>query len=628
METISEIMATALVHHQRGQLQQAEQLYHDVLTVDLQHADALHYLGVIDYQTGRHQEAIHRIRHSLAIEPNNAEAHNNLGLVALAIGMVTEAVAAFQNALQLQPDMVWAYNNLGNALREQGCIEEATSSYQQALARNPNFVGTLVNLGNCLRDQGRVEEAAQSYESLARLEPDQRMWQLHQATCCPAVFADNDQIKLYRDRLLTELQRFINDPLTMLPEQLVVAGCEPPFHLQFHGYNDRVIKETFGAIIKNCFSVDPPAPRSGKPRVGWIVSTGHEGVFVRGMGGVFDRMKSDDFEMKIICTSQSADKIRTGMTKGDQEFMCIPADFQGGTAAIQAGEFDVLYHWEVGTGLTNYLVPFLQLAPVQCTGWGLPVTSGVSNIQYYLSSSLVELEEAGEHYSENLLCASTLLTYQKRILRPDTWRTRADFELSTDQNIYLCPQKARKIHPEFDSILAGILRRDLSGVVVILGDRYEHVQNALRHRFSLTISDVTDRIVFLPRQSFTDYLNLLALADVVLDTLHYGGALTTYDAFSLNKVIVTWPGRFARGRYTLGCYRKMGIDDWIAGDSEQYVDLAVRVGTDHRLRVEEERRIGEASNVLFEDLHAVHEYEQIFQQLIHVARDSNLENPG
>jgi len=43
----------------------------------------------------------------------------------------------------------------------------------------------------------------------------------------------------------------------------------------------------------------------------------------------------------------------------------------------------------------------LRLAPVQCTAWGHPVTSGLPTIDYYLSSQLMEPENAQAHYSEN-----------------------------------------------------------------------------------------------------------------------------------------------------------------------------------------------------------------------------------
>ena len=44
--------------------------------------------------------------------------------------------------------------------------------------------------------------------------------------------------------------------------------------------------------------------------------------------------------------------------------------------------------------------------------------------------------------------------------------------------------------------------------------------------------------------------------------------------------IVTFPGRLINGRFTLGMYRKMGIDDLIVYNNEDYVNKAYQVAND------------------------------------------------
>ena len=47
MTTLAQTLDRAFKHHQAGNLQQAEQLYHWILQTDPRHADALHLLGLI-----------------------------------------------------------------------------------------------------------------------------------------------------------------------------------------------------------------------------------------------------------------------------------------------------------------------------------------------------------------------------------------------------------------------------------------------------------------------------------------------------------------------------------------------------------------------------------------------------
>ena len=52
----------AMLHHQAGRLVEAEQIYRQILAVQPNHADSLHYLGVIAHQAGRHDIAADLIR--------------------------------------------------------------------------------------------------------------------------------------------------------------------------------------------------------------------------------------------------------------------------------------------------------------------------------------------------------------------------------------------------------------------------------------------------------------------------------------------------------------------------------------------------------------------------------------
>jgi predicted O-linked N-acetylglucosamine transferase (SPINDLY family) len=301
-------------------------------------------------------------------------------------------------------------------------------------------------------------------------------------------------------------------------------------------------------------------------------------------------------------------------------FVILPERFDRMVEIIRACQLDVLYYWEVGTDTANYFLPFLRLAPVQCTGFGCQTTSGIPEMDYYLSCELVESVDAEDHYCEHLIRARTLLTYQFPVSLDGHPKTRDDFSLAAHQHVYLCAQHLGKIHPDFDPMLADILRRDDQGVVVITKDRWGHAAAQLQQRFQRTVPDVVDRIVFVPRLEPADYHSLTAAADVLLDPPHFCGVNTTYDALALGKPIVTLPSGYHRGGYSSGCYRKMGYTACVAASTENYMDLAVRLGTDADYRQSVEENIQQLNRQLFEDQDAVSECERIFQELIDRAR--------
>ena len=60
----------------------------------------------------------------------------------------------------------------------------------------------------------------------------------------------------------------------------------------------------------------------------------------------------------------------------------------------------------------------------------------------------------------------------------------------------------------------------------------------------------------------------------------------------------------------------MGVLDCIAGSPREYVDCAVRLGTDADYRHHVSRRITSAASTLFEDLQSVREFERFFNEAI------------
>src|SRR3989475_11478311 len=72
-------LGAALQHHQAGRLSEAEAAYGEILSIDPDNIDALHFLGVISHQRGEHGRAAELISRALSRNPSNPPAHNNLG---------------------------------------------------------------------------------------------------------------------------------------------------------------------------------------------------------------------------------------------------------------------------------------------------------------------------------------------------------------------------------------------------------------------------------------------------------------------------------------------------------------------------------------------------------------------
>ncbi|MEQ1527085.1 MAG: hypothetical protein ABL911_10110, partial [Gallionella sp.] len=93
---------------------------------------------------------------------------------------------------------------------------------------------------------------------------------------------------------------------------------------------------------------------------------------------------------------------------------------------------------------------------------------------------------------------------------------------------------------------------------------------------------------------------------------------TFYDAMVIGTPVVTWPGKFGRGRNVAAAYRQMKIADApIAQRLEEYAPLALALGRDPvRRQGLREASLEAASQCLFEDMQAVREFESFLEDAV------------
>ena len=160
---------------QSGDLEQAGQLYRQILRTDPANAEAHHLLGMVTCKMGNCDAGIALIRQAIVLNPVQPAYYSNLGVVLYKQGQRTEAIARYREALRLNPQFTDALCNLGMALKDQGQLDEAVACCREALRLNPAHLSALINLGVALRALGRLEEAIGCYRQVLTLQPGNAM---------------------------------------------------------------------------------------------------------------------------------------------------------------------------------------------------------------------------------------------------------------------------------------------------------------------------------------------------------------------------------------------------------------------------------------------------------------------
>ena len=169
--SLDEAMSIAILLQQNGKLADAAEVYRKILEKAPNHADALHFSGVLAHQQGRSDEAIALIERSIELDPNQADSYSNLGIIFKARGKLDDAIAAYERAIALNPSHANAHNNIGVLLKAQGQLVEAETAYRKAIELNPDHIDAWHNLGVLLAGLKRTKEAVYCYCKVTTLSP-------------------------------------------------------------------------------------------------------------------------------------------------------------------------------------------------------------------------------------------------------------------------------------------------------------------------------------------------------------------------------------------------------------------------------------------------------------------------
>ena len=243
-------------------------------------------------------------------------------------------------------------------------------------------------------------------------------------------------------------------------------------------------------------------------------------------------------------------------------------------------------------------------------------------MDYFVSTEHYEIEMGDEHYSEKLFRMRNVAScaYYYRPELPDVMQSRSFFGLQENENLYICPQALFKFHPDFDEFLAEVLRGDPQGRLILIEGKHPYWGERLRARFSKSMSDVMSQVTFLPPQPPSQFINLIGVTDVMLDTIYFNGQNTTHEGFSAGVPVVTMPGNLMRSRHTLSFYKQMGFMDCVAKDKNEYVEIAVRLGTQSDYRASIQRRLLEHREIIWQEEQVVREFERFFATAVEKLR--------
>lgn len=498
------------------------------------------------------------------------------------------------------PDILFAF---AAASQSSGNVDGAVDLLERALELQPAHGQARANLAMLLALSARGEQGRAQMNILLG-QADAVTHRLKRALMLPAIHESAEHVSQVRERFSRELDELSDMPVADIAEPALEIGLVP-FMLAYQGRDNTSLLRKFAQVVRRHYpaagqSVMADPPGRSRIRVGFLSRHFHAHSVARTTHGLIHDLPRERFEVIAYAIEPRADPWAHTIRDSAESYVALPADPAHIRATLAQARLDVLIFADIGMEPLTYYLAFWRFAPVQMTTWGHPVTSGIDTIDCYLSAASLEIEAADLHYSERLVrLPGYFMPRYRRPVLDESRRSRPDALLNPDRTTYFCAQTAFKLHPDFDSALLAILERDPRAEILLMETTRE-MGLQTRRRLERALGKHANRVRMLPPMDIERFLRMQADADVLLDPFHFGGCNSTCEALGLGAPIVTLPGKFLAGRFTRASYEELGLDTLVAADAAQYVELAVRLGTDRAFRAEAAAQILTRQTRLFE----------------------------
>lgn len=535
---------------------------------------------------------------ALHIDPHDFNSAYNLALIYRKLDRVQSAITSCRSAIHIKPDWAEAFATLGMIYREQNQLQEACVCLEQALRIKPDLAMANYEMGIVCQKKGDYRTGLHHYKRAFEIDPDfaPAIWLYHLAL--PMLYENQNQIAYHRQRFQTHLTQLIDSVSLETDEQKQFAlrgvGTTTNFFLQYQCKNDLALQKEYGQFVHKIMAANyplwsnrkemPEHPPGTPIRIGYVSTYMYEHTIGTFLSGWIKNHSKAKFEIYGYHVGRKKDATTKEIENQCHAFRHLPGDMLGNASQIVKDRLHLLVYSDIGMDPLTTQLAALRLAPIQCKGWGHPVTTGLPTMDYYLSSDLMEPHQAELHYSEQLVRLPNLALCYARPKLPTTLKNRNALGLPENRFIYLSSQSLFKYLPQHDDLYPRIAREVPHACFVFLNNQSDDATRRFRQRLATVFKahglDMAQFCYFSSRLNHSDFLSLNNASDVLLDSMEWSGGKTTLEALSCGLPVVTLPGRFMRGRHAYAMLRMLDIHETIAESKSAYCDLAVQLASD------------------------------------------------
>jgi protein O-GlcNAc transferase len=528
--------------------------------------------------------------------------------------------------LKFYPKNLSLLRNISLTYFNQANFFETENILKKIIKINLKETNALNMLILVLEEQDKIEEAKQFINIGLNNNLLNDHWKIKKELLIPMIKNDTDEIIKFRsniDKFIEEILNNQNDYNFNINDHLIKP---PQFGLSYDQFDNLEINKKSVTLFRKIYPelnqvyLHKNAP-SSKIKIGFISEYLTDHTIGKLFKGIILKIDKKKFEVFVFHSEQTRkgsilDDLINAENKGIIKNIFLPKDFKQKQISILDEKLDILFYPEIGLSLQLYFLSYIRLAKYQVTSWGHPETTGNDSIDYFISSKLIESENSDKNFSEKLICSESLPMFY---YRPEV-KNILSVEKINKMNLYSCPQTLFKLHPDFDKIIEGIQKKDKNSIFYFIKDPKKTLYNIFINRLKKNSKINTDRIHFLEKMNWEEYINHCGRSSVLLDPLYFGAGNSFYESMFYGTPTITMPTNYTKSRLVLGAYNQMKISDMklnpVVKTIDEYVNAAVEIANNRNLIDIKHQFKFKAESSLYENEKSITDLESVLDKIV------------
>ncbi len=309
---------------------------------------------------------------------------------------------------------------------------------------------------------------------------------------------------------------------------------------------------------------------------------------------------SRDFEVFLYTIRKSEGALAEYCRSCVNHAKLLPNDFEGQINSIREDNLDILFFGGNVTAITNQmcLLASHRLARIQVTSGGSIATTGLKNMDYFISGTLTDPDQNAQlQYQEKLLQipgTAHCFSYGNDEVIAQIEVDRSSLNISPEVVVFTSGANLFKIVPELFHAWAKIIAQVPDAVLMLLPYGPNWSKSYIKQPFEENLIHIfaeyglsVDQLIILdpqPVPNRADVKSYYQIADIYLDSFPFAGTTSLIEPLQVGLPVIARQGNCFRSAMGAAMIQSLGIADLVATSEESYIQLAVNLGNNIALR--------------------------------------------